>query len=98
MIVVSAFFASTETALMSLNRYRLRHKALSGNRSAKLTEHLLSKPDRLIGVILLGNTFANVGTATLTTVLALRIYGEEGLVAASGVASILMFIFGDLAP
>lgn len=98
MIVVSAFFASTETALMSLNRYRLRHKALSGNRSAKLTEHLLSRPDRLIGVILLGNTFANVGTATLTTVLALRIYGEAGLVAASGVASILMFIFGDLAP
>lgn len=98
MIVVSAFFASTETALMSLNRYRLRHKAQSGNRSAKLTEHLLSKPDRLIGVILLGNTFANVGTATLTTVLALRIYGESGIVAASGVASILMFIFGDLAP
>lgn len=98
MIVVSAFFASTETALMSLNRYRLRHKALSGNRSAKLTEHLLTKPDRLIGVILLGNTFANVGTATLTTILALRVYGESGLVAASGVASILMFVFGDLAP
>jgi Mg2+/Co2+ transporter CorB len=98
MIVVSAFFASTETALMSLNRYRLRHKVLSGNRSAKLTEHLLAKPDRLIGVILLGNTFANVGTATLTTILALRIYGESGVVAASGVASILMFIFGDLAP
>jgi Mg2+/Co2+ transporter CorB len=98
MIVVSAFFASTETALMSLNRYRLRHKALAGNRSAKLTERLLAKPDRLIGVILLGNTFANVGTATLTTILALRVYGESGLIAASGVASILMFVFGDLAP
>jgi Mg2+/Co2+ transporter CorB len=98
MILVSAFFASTETALMSINRYRLRHKAQSGNRSAKLAEHLLAKPDRLIGVILLGNTFANVGTATLTTILALRVYGESGLVAASGVASILMFVFGDLAP
>jgi len=98
MIVISAFFASTETALMSLNRYRLRHKALSGNRSAKLTEHLLAKPDRLIGIILLGNTFANVGTATLTTVLALRLYGESGVVIASGAASIVMFIFGDLAP
>ncbi len=98
MIVISAFFASTETALMSLNRYRLRHKAQSGHRSARLAERLLAKPDRLIGVILLGNTFANVGTATLTTILALRLYGESGLVAASGVASILMFIFGDLAP
>jgi Mg2+/Co2+ transporter CorB len=98
MIVISAFFASTETALMSMNRYRLRHKAQSGNRSAKLAEHLLTKPDRLIGVILLGNTFANVGTATMTTVLALRLYGESGIVIASSVASILMFIFGDLAP
>ena len=51
MIVICAFFASTETALMSINRYRLRHKAQSGNRSAKLTERLLAKPDRLIGVI-----------------------------------------------
>jgi Mg2+/Co2+ transporter CorB len=98
MIAISAFFASTETALMSLNRYRLRHKALSGNQSAKLAERLLAKPDRLIGIILLGNTFANVGTATLTTILALRLYGESGLVVASGVAAILMFIFGDLAP
>ncbi|MGD9841392.1 MAG: HlyC/CorC family transporter [Steroidobacteraceae bacterium] len=98
MIVISAFFASTETALMSINRYRLRHKAQSGNQSAKLAERLLAKPDRLIGVILLGNTFANVGTATLTTVLALRLYGESGIAAASSVAAILMFIFGDLAP
>jgi Mg2+/Co2+ transporter CorB len=98
MIVICAFFASTETALMSINRYRLRHKAQSGNRSAKLTERLLARPDRLIGVILLGSTFANVGIATLITILTLQLYDESGLVVASGVASILMFIFGELAP
>ncbi len=98
LIVICAFFASTETALMSINRYRLRHQAQLGNRSAKLTERLLTKPDRLIGVILLGSTFANVGIATLTTLLTLQLYDESGLLVASGAASILMFIFGELAP
>ena len=98
LIVICAFFASTETALMSLNRYRLRHQVQQGNRSAKLTERLLAQPDRLIGVILLGSTFANVGVATLTTLLTLQLYDESGLVIASGVASILMFILGELAP
>lgn len=98
MVFVSAFFASTETALMSINRYRLRHKALSGNRSAKLAERLLAKPDRLIGVILLGNTIANFSAATLTALVALRLYGESGVVIATTAASILMFVCGDLAP
>jgi Mg2+/Co2+ transporter CorB len=98
MILVSAFFASTETALMSINRYRLRHKALSGNRSAKLAEKLLAKPDRLIGVILLGNTFANFSAATLTALVSVKLYGDSGVVIATSVASIMMFVFGDLAP
>lgn len=98
MVVISAFFASTETALMSLNRYRLRHKAQSGNRSAKLAEKLLARPDRLIGIILLGNTFANFAAATLCGVLALRIGGDAALAIATGTAAIVMFIAGDLAP
>jgi Mg2+/Co2+ transporter CorB len=98
LIVIAAFFASTETALMSINRYRLRHKALSGNRSAKLAEKLLEKPDRLIGVILLGNTFANFSAATLTALVSVKLYGDSGVVVATSLASILMFVFGDLAP
>ena len=83
---------------MSLNRYRLRHKAQSGNRSAKLAEHLLAHPDRLIGIILLGNTFANFAAATLCGVLALRLGGDAALAIATGAAAIVMFIVGDLAP
>jgi len=98
MIIVSAFFASTETALMSLNRYRLRHKAQSGNRSAKLAEALLAKPDRLIGVILLGNTFANFAAASLVGTVGYKLYGEPGFAIATLIASIIMFIVGDLAP
>lgn len=100
LIALSAFFASTETALMSLNRYRLRHQAQMGNRSARLTEKLLSRPDRLIGIILLGNVFANFGAAAVTSLVALRLWGDTGVAFAIGTAavSILMFIFGDLAP
>jgi len=98
LIALSAFFASTETALMSLNRYRLRHQAQSGNHSARIAEKLLARPDRLIGVILLGNTFANFGAAGLTGLIALRLWGDIGLAIATVVVSILMFVFGDLAP
>lgn len=98
MIVVSAFFASTETALMSVNRYRLRHKAQAGHRSAKLAEKLLAQPDRLIGIILLGNTFANFAAASLVGTIGYRMYGEPGFAVATLAASIVMFILGDLAP
>ena len=60
LIVLSAFFSSTETALMSLNRYRLRHQARAGHRGARVAEWLLQRPDRLIGLILLGNTAVNI--------------------------------------
>ena len=97
-IVVAAFFASTETALMSLNRYRLRHQAQSGQRSAKLAEQLLAKPDRLIGVILLGNTLANFAAASLVGTIGYRLYGETGAAVATLAAAIVMYICGDLAP
>jgi Mg2+/Co2+ transporter CorB len=98
LIVLAAFFASTETALMSVNRYRLRHQAQLGNRSARLAEKLLARPDRLIGVILLGNTFANFGAAALTGIVATRLWGDAGFAIATGAVAVLMFVFGDLAP
>ena len=98
LIAVSAFFSGTETALMSLNRYRLRHQAQNGNRSARLAEKLLARPDRLIGIILLGNTFANFAAAGLTTVVALRLWGDTGFAVATAVVSIATFVFGELAP
>ena len=65
LILLSAFFSGSETALMSLNRYQLRHKAREGNRGAKLAENLLKRPDRLIGLILLGNNLVNFSAASL---------------------------------
>lgn len=77
LILLSAFFSSTETALMSINRYRLRHRAKEGHKGAQLAEALLRRPDRVIGLILLGNNFANILASSLVTVIALRI-GAKG--------------------
>jgi Mg2+/Co2+ transporter CorB len=83
---------------MSLNRYRLRHQARSGHRGARLAEWLLQRPDRLIGLILLGNNAVNLAAATLATILALRLGGEGAIVIATTILTFVVLIFGEVAP
>ena len=78
LLMCSAFFSSSETALMMLNRYRQKHLAEEGHRGAARAIRLLATPERLIGLILLGNNFVNVLASMLTTLIALRIAGESG--------------------
>ena len=80
LLVLAAFFAGSETALMSLNRYRLRHRANEGHRGARLAEALLAHPDRLIGLILLLSTIVNVTTPMLVGYIALRMGGHGWVV------------------
>lgn len=98
LLVLSAFFSATETALMSVNRYRLRHQARSGHRGARIAEWLLQRPDRLIGLILLGNTTANLTAAALVTILAQRLGGEGGVLVATLLLTIVVLIFCEVAP
>ena len=98
LLVLSAFFSATETALMSLNRYRLRHQARSGHRGARVAELLLQRPDRLIGLILLGSNAVNLTAAALVTVLAQRLGGEGTLLAATIILTVVVLIFCDVAP
>ena len=98
LLLLAAFFAGSETALMSLNRYRLRHRAKLGNRGARLTEALLAHPDRLIGLILLLSTVVNVLTPTLVGLITLRLGGNY-LVAVGVIAlTFVMLIFCEVAP
>ncbi len=97
-VLLSAFFAATETALMSINRYRLRHRAKQGHAAARLTERLLSRPDRLIGVVLLGSTLANVAAASIVTVLTLETFGERWLAVANGGLTLLLLIVCEVGP
>jgi len=98
LIILSALFSSSETGLMSLNRYRLKHKADEGHRGARLTLKLLRRPDRLLGVILLGNNFVNIAASAIATVLALRYFGEAGLAIATGALTFVILVFAEVAP
>jgi Mg2+/Co2+ transporter CorB len=98
LLLLSAFFSGSETALMSLNRYRLRHRARAGVRGARLAEALLARPDRLIGLILIGNNAANLAAASITTVIALRIGGEPAIAIGTGALLFVILIFAEVAP
>ena len=98
LLFLSAFFSGTETALMSLNRYRLRHQAKGGNRAARITEALLERPDRLIGLILLGNNTVNLTAAALVTLISLRVGGENAVLAGTLILTFVVLIFAEVAP
>ena len=98
LIIFSALFSSSETGLMSLNRYRLKHKANEGNRAAILTLQLLRRPDRLLGVILLGNNFVNIAASAVATILSIRYFGENGLAIATGLLTFVILVFAEVAP
>jgi Mg2+/Co2+ transporter CorB len=97
-ILLSAFFSGTETALMSVNRYRLRHLAREGSRSARMAEQLLDRPDRLIGLILICNNFVNSAAAAIVTLIALSLGGEAYAAIGVGIFTVVLIIFGEVAP
>ena len=98
LLLISAFFSGSETALLTLNRYRLRHKARQGHLGARLAEKLLARPDRLISLILIGSNIANTLATSLVTLAALRIGGPAGVAIASiGLAFVIM-VFTDVMP
>jgi Mg2+/Co2+ transporter CorB len=98
LIVLSAFFSSSETALMAINRYRLLHLAREGHRGARLAERLLQHPDRLIGLILLGNNFVNISASAIATIAFVRIAGEAGVLIATVSLTFVLLIFAEVAP
>mgnify|MGYP000433316787 FL=1 len=100
LLIVSAFFSISETSLMSLNRYRLKHLAKSGNTGAKLASELLQETDKLLSVILLCNNFSNAAAATLVTVIAVQLYGNQEIIIMTGtlITTFLILIFSEISP
>jgi Mg2+/Co2+ transporter CorB len=100
LLLISGFFSIAETSLMSLNRYRLRHLVKEGNRGAKLASTLLAKTDKLLGVILLCNNFANAASATLVTVITVELFGEGEWVLMIGTLSVTfaILVFSEISP
>ncbi|MFL0796524.1 MAG: HlyC/CorC family transporter [Cellvibrionaceae bacterium] len=98
LLCLSSFFSSSETGMMSLNRYRLKHLANEGHRGAILANRLLNRTDRLIGVILIGNNLVNFAASALVTVIAIRLYGENGIVAATILFTLIVLVFSEVTP
>lgn len=98
LIVLSGFFSGSETGMMSLNRYRLRHRAKSGHRGAKRASKLLEEPDSLISTILIGNNLVNNLAASIATIVAIRLYGDNAVVPASILLTLVFLIFAEIIP
>jgi Mg2+/Co2+ transporter CorB len=100
LLIVSAFFSISETSMMALNRYRLKHQVQLGNSSARLTSQLLAKTDKLLGVILLGNTLTNAAATTLSTIIAVQLYGQSEVVLGLSTVSItlMLLVFSEITP
>jgi len=98
LIMLSAFFSSSETGLMSLNRYRLKHLAGKNHGGAVRAVALLKQPDKLITLILLGNNFINILITQLATYIGYRLYGEAGIAIAAGVLTLVLLLFAEVTP
>ncbi|MDP5253990.1 MULTISPECIES: HlyC/CorC family transporter [unclassified Vibrio] len=98
LIFISAYFSGSETGMMSLNRYRLRHLANQGDKSAQRVEKLLNRPDRLIGLILIGNNLVNILASAIATIIGMRLYGDYGVAIATGVLTVVVLVFAEVTP
>ncbi|WP_198265705.1 HlyC/CorC family transporter [sulfur-oxidizing endosymbiont of Gigantopelta aegis] len=98
LILLSGFFSGSETALVSLNRYRLKHLVNSGHKGAKIASSLLARPDRLFGLILIFNNFVNILASAIATIIGLNLFGEAGIAIATGILTFIILIFAEVTP
>ncbi|MBZ0104522.1 MAG: HlyC/CorC family transporter [Sulfuricella denitrificans] len=100
LLILSGFFSISETSMMALNRYRLKHLAQSGHRGARLATQLLARTDKLLGVILLGNNLVNAAAATLVTIITVRLLGEGELALTIGTLTVTfaILVFSEITP
>jgi Mg2+/Co2+ transporter CorB len=98
MIFLSAFFSGSETGMMTINRYRLKHLQKQHHRGAIRAGKLLARPDRLIGLILIGNNLVNISASAIATIIAIRLWGDTGVYIATGALTLVILIFGEITP
>jgi Mg2+/Co2+ transporter CorB len=98
LIVLAAFFSASEIGMMSLNRYRLKYLVKKNNRQAIRVNQLLAHPDRLLSVVLIGNTLANIIASMAATLAGQQLYGEPGVAIATILLTIVILVFSEMAP
>ncbi|MDF1757697.1 MAG: HlyC/CorC family transporter [Legionellaceae bacterium] len=98
LVLISAFFSSAEIGVMSLNRYRLRHLVKQNHKAAIRVNQMLAHPDRLLSVVLIGNTLCNIVAAMAATLIGQKLYGETGVLIATIVLTLVVLIFSEMTP
>jgi Mg2+/Co2+ transporter CorB len=98
LILLSGFFSGSEIGMMSLNRYRLRHLVKMKNKKAIRVNQMLSRPDKLLSIVLIGNTLANIIASTVATLIGQRLYGDAGVALATTLLSLIVLVFSEMAP
>ncbi len=98
LIVISAFFSGSEIGMMSLNRYRLRHLVKKKNKQAIRVNKMLARPDKVLSVVLIGNTLANVISSTVATLIGQRLYGDAGVAVATLSLTLIILVFAEMTP
>ena len=98
LVIISAFFSAAEIGIMSLNRYRLRHLVKKNIKSAIRVSQMLTHPDKLLGLILIGNTLCNIIAATAATLIGHKLYGETGVFIATSILTIVVLVFAEMTP
>jgi len=98
LILLSAFFSSSETGMMSLNRYRLSHLVKQKHRGAVRAAKLLQRPDRLIGIILIGNNLTHILASAIATIIALRLMGDAGVPVMTVILTLVILVFAEVTP
>ncbi|MFQ5974990.1 MAG: hemolysin family protein [Candidatus Hydrothermarchaeales archaeon] len=98
LLFLSGFFSGSETALISLNKFRVRKLVEEGAKNADIVDRLLENPDKLLATILVGNNLANIAAAAIATSLAMNFFGSAGVGIATGVITLLVLVFGEITP
>lgn len=98
LLLLSAFFSASEIGMMSLNRYRLRHLVKKNHRQAARVNQLLSHPERLLSVILIGNTLANIIASIVAAMIGQRLYGDAGVAVAAALLTLVILVFSEMTP
>ena len=98
LVVLSGFFSASEIGMMSLNRYRLRHLVKKNNKQAIRVNQLLARPDRLLSVVLIGNTLANIIASMAGTLIGQHLYGDMGVLIATSLLTLVILVFSEMTP
>ncbi|GAB3032363.1 HlyC/CorC family transporter [Bowmanella dokdonensis] len=98
LILFSAYFSSSETGMMTINRYRLKHLVKEDHGGAKRVHKLLLRPDRLIGLILIGNNLVNIAASAIATIIGMRLFGDVGIAIATFALTLVILVFAEVTP